>query len=126
LLGILAVGAAFVLPALLVATAGVVSLGVAGSSPTALVLAFFLALAATARVLASFSVFLAVYFSRVVPAIAAAAVLSAVSVFGPRPILVALPRSLSFAGVISVVLRIARRLVRLRIRCRIIAGPLLV
>jgi hypothetical protein len=124
LLGILAVGAAFVLPALLVATAGVISLGVAGGSPTALILAFFLALAATARVLAGFSVFLAVSLFGFILAIAAAVVLSAVSVFGPRSILVALPRSIAFAGVISVVLRVARRLVRLLLRCRI-TGSLL-
>jgi hypothetical protein len=123
LLGILAVGAAFVLPALLVATAGVVSLGVPGGSFTTLILAFLLA--ATARVLDGFAAFLAVSFSRVVPAIAAATVLSAVSIFGPRSILVALPGSLAFARAISILLRVARRLVCLRLRCRIIAGSLL-
>jgi len=119
----LGIRAAFVSSALLVATACIVSLGVPGG-PSAVFLTGFL-FPATACVVAGFAVCAPVCLAGITPTFAASAVVPAGGIFRSRSVLVALSGSVSFASAISAVLRIARRLVRIRFRCRVVAGSFL-
>src|SRR5215217_4450356 len=117
LIGVLAIRAALVSSALLV-VARIVSPGVAGGPSTVFLLGFLFAATAPVFALAGFAVCAPVCLAGLIHAVVPAG-----RVFRLRSVLVALSGSLSFAGAVSPVLRIARRLVRVRLRCRVVVGP---